>query len=223
MFSIFMAEGMDRFLQNIASFPTVFFTVFFVLSILFWLVAVLGLIDIDFIDIDMPDVDSDITNANVLAGLMLRFRLNGVPVTVVITFIAMIGWLICYYAVHFLLALVENNWLEIGIGLLILLVSLYLSVIITSFIIKPFRRFFNHTTAESSKYILGQVLIVRTSRVDENFGEATLEDGGAGLILKVRASSNTFKTGDRIVPIEYIKETNVYRVIAEDEFLGTSK
>jgi len=70
------------------------------------------------------------------------------------------------------------------------------------------------------KFIIGQTALVRTSRVDDNFGEAVLEDGGAGLILKVRATgSEKFKAGDKVVIFEKIDiENNVYRVISEDDF-----
>ena len=34
------------------------------------------------------------------------------------------------------------------------------------------------------KHIIGQVAVVRSSRVDERFGEATMEDGGAGVAVK---------------------------------------
>jgi hypothetical protein len=70
---------------------------------------------------------------------------------------------------------------------------------------------------------LGQTLKLRTSRVDSTFGEATLNDGGAGLILKVRCDKdNEFQKGDRLVAFKYDQEQNIYHVISEDEFLGKS-
>jgi hypothetical protein len=221
MFAFFVSEGMQSFYLNIFSYPTLVFTALFVLSLVFWLVAILGLIDLDFLNIDLPEVDGDIEHVNVLAGLLMRFGLNGIPVNVILTFLAAFGWVICYYSVHFLLNLLEPGFLKFGLATVILLVSFYLAAMLTAVVIKPFRRFFNHGTTEGKKHILGQVLVVRTSRVDDTFGEATLADGGAGLILKVR-SETQFTKGDRVVPIEYIDDKNVYRVIAEDEFLGHS-
>ena len=70
------------------------------------------------------------------------------------------------------------------------------------------------------KNLLGQTAIVRTLRVDEGFGEVNLEDGGAGLILKVRSlNGESFKKGDRVVLLEYMVEQHTYRVISEKEFL----
>lgn len=231
MFAILLSEGMNPFYQNIASFPTVIFTFFLVVAVFYWLVAVLGLVDMDILDFDIPDVDgelgvnpdSGLSNPDVLAGLMLKFGLNGVPVTIIVSFIALFGWIICYYTVHFLFPFIPSGLLTYLAGIPVFLFSFVVAVLITAQVIKPLRTFFKSTNQETTKYTLGQVAIVRTSRVDNDFGEAVLEDGGAGLILKVRTTGDeTFKQGDRVVLFEYIQETNIYRVISEQEFAGSS-
>src|SRR5690606_8311567 len=101
--------------------------------------------------------------------------------------------------------------------------SLYIAVMLTALVIKPLRPFFHKTQQETIKRVLGQVAIVRSSVVNGQFGEVTLADGGAGLILKARAMGNTeFHRGDRVVLLEYLPELYVYRVISEQEFLGKS-
>ncbi|NIB39104.1 DUF1449 domain-containing protein [Pseudomaricurvus alkylphenolicus] len=220
---------MDPFYQNITSFPTAFFSFFLALSVLYWLVAVLGFVDLEVLDFDLPEGDSGpagqgsegVSNPDVLAGLMLRFGLVGVPVTVIISLISLIGWVICYYSVHFLLAWMGEGFLRLVFGLPVLLVSLYIAVMLTAQVIKPLRPLFLKATQETEKKVLGQVAVVRTSRVDKDFGEASLEDGGAGLILKIRATGEqTFTRGDRVVLLEYLKEQNVYRVVSEAEYKG---
>ncbi len=232
VFAILLTEAMNPFYQNISSFPTVFFTFFLALTTLYWLVAVLGLISIDILDFDFLDIEgadvsgdldmgeaTDLTNANVLAGLMLRLGLNGVPVTIIISLISLFGWILSYYSVYLLFSLVPDGILQYLAGIPILLVSLYVAAMITAFVIKPLRPLFKKAHQTTEKYVLGQVAIVRTSRVDESFGEAVMADGGAGLILKIRSSSDShFKKGDKVVLFEYVKETNVYRVISEQEF-----
>ncbi len=227
---------MNPFYQNISSFPTVFFTFFLALTTLYWLVAVLGLISIDILDFDIPDIEAadidgdisgdldtgdatELTNANVLAGLMLRLGLNGVPVTIIISLIALFGWILSYYVVHFSFSFIPNGLLQFIAGIPVLLVSLYLAAMITALAIKPLRPLFKKAHQTTEKYVLGQIAIVRTSRVDESFGEAVMADGGAGLILKIRSNSDShFKKGDKVVLFEYVKETNAYRVISEQEF-----
>lgn len=229
MFAIFLTEGMNPFYQNIASFPTIVFTFVLLLVVLYWLIAILGFIDIDFLDFDLPDAegameinpDTGMSTSNVLGGMMLRYGLAGIPVTIIISFITLFGWLICYYAAHFLLGFVPSGFFRFLIGIPILLGSLYLAVLITSVIIRPLRPLFQKAQQETVKKVLGQTVVVRTSRVDNDFGEANLEDGGAGLILKVRTKGDqVFAKGDRVVLLERLDGDNIYRVISEAEFMG---
>jgi len=212
---------MNPFYQNIGSFPTVFFTFFLGIAVFFWAVAVLGLVDIDILDIDVPEGDMDGgSSPDALAGLLMKFGLQGVPVTVVISFIALFGWLCSYYLVHFIFPWLSEGILHYLIGLPILLVSLYCAAMVTAWVIKPMRPFFKHANEETIKRVLGQIAIVRSSVVDHAFGEAVLADGGAGLIFKVRPyKEETFVKGDRVVLLEFNKESNIYRVISEKEFL----
>ncbi len=229
MFAILLTEGMDPFYQNIASFPTVFFTFFLLLSVLFWLVAMLGFVEIDALDFVIPDADgaldinteNDMATPDALAGLMMRFGLQGVPVTIIISLISLFGWLICYYVVHFLFALVPDGLFRFVVGLPVVAASFYISVMITAFVIKPLRPLFKKLHRQLDKHVLGQSAVVRTSRVDNDFGEAVLEDGGAGLIFKVRTTGDrSFSKGDRVILFEYVKEQNIYRVISAQEFGG---
>jgi len=218
---------MNEFLLNIVSFPTVFFTFFLGVAVLYWLCAAIGLVDIEVLDIDLPDVDGQVhahaehTFAETFAGILLRLGLNGVPVTIIVTFIALVGWFISYYLSYFELALFGYNWARFIVGIPIIVFSLYLAVLITAQLIKPLRKFFAKTEQYVEKKILGQVAIVRSSKVNDHSGEANFDDGGAGLIVKVRAfGEKQFIRGDRVVLLEYLAEQHVYRVVSEEEFLG---
>lgn len=104
MFAVLLSEKMDPFYQTVLSFPTIIFSVVLVFCLLFWMVAILGMIDISFLDIpeiesDL-DVDMDIEGASTpdaVASIILKLGLNTVPLTVIITFVALIGWFISYY------------------------------------------------------------------------------------------------------------------------------
>jgi hypothetical protein len=216
---------MDLFYGNITTFPTVIFTIFVLLSLIFWSVAVFGLIDLDFLNLDMPDADVDISggdsidNPGLLTGIFLKFGLAGVPFPMVFTILSLVGWAICYYCVHFIFPLVPGKILEYLVGAGILIFSFYSSALITGKIIKPLRPMFEKINQNYKKTIIGKIATVRTSKVNKTFGEATVEDGGAGLIVKIRSFKNeTFSRGDKVVLLEYIPEENVYKVISENEF-----
>lgn len=225
MFAILVHESMNPFYQNIGSFPTVFFTFFLLLCVLYWLIAVLGLIDLDALNlnIDVPEADGIgevIGSENAIAGLLLKIGLHGVPFIIILTLLSLIGWLLSYYSVHFLFPPIPSGLFRYLAGIPVLLGSLLIAMVITAQLIKPLRYIFNTEEQDEEKYILGQVAVVRSSRVDQTFGEAVLTAGGAGLILKVRATDNhVFKKGDRVVIFEKLQTENIYRVISEQEFI----
>ncbi|MFT6113689.1 MAG: hypothetical protein ACJA10_000622 [Oleispira sp.] len=221
MFAIFLSDKMDPFYQNIASFPTIFFSLLLALTAVYWLIAVLGVIDLDVLDIDLPEGDADADGgAHQLAGLLLKLGLNGVPLTFVISLLALFGWLICYFAVYLIFPYIRDGFLEYIVGLPILAGSLYGAILITAQVIKPLKPLFANMNKNTVKNVLGQTAIVRSLRLDSGFGEVLLADGGAGLIFKARTMNNeTFKKGDRVVLLQYLKDQHAYRVISETEFL----
>ncbi|MDN3637707.1 DUF1449 family protein [Simiduia curdlanivorans] len=229
MFAILLSDKMDPFYQNLASFPTAIFSFFLILCLLYWLVAVLGFVDIDMLDFDVPDMDGDLdinadsshSTPDVLAALMLKFGLQGVPVTIIVSLIALFGWLVCYYLVHFLFGWVPDGFLRYLLGLPVLFASLYAAVMITSQVIKPLRPLFKNARQQTVQFIIGQTAVVRSSVVNSQMGEAILSDGGAGLLLKVRSEPGVeFVKGDRVVLLEHEVATNIYKVISEAEFSG---
>ena len=223
MFVILLSKNMDPFYQNISSFPTSVFTFVLAVCVLYWLIAVLGLVDIDVLDIEGLDVDfdtgSEVSAPNALAGVMLKFGLNGVPVTIILSFLSLFGWLLSYYSVHYLSPLIPQGLLYYVFGLLVLIGAFWIAVLLTAIIIKLLRPFFKKVEQQTIKRVLGQTAVVRSSKVTDSFGEAFLSDGGAGLILKVRSSDDqTFAKGDKVVLLEYQETNNSYRVISEQEF-----
>ncbi|PUA29071.1 MAG: hypothetical protein B0W54_00160 [Cellvibrio sp. 79] len=218
---------MNDFLLTIVSFPTVIFTIVLGIAVLYWICAAFGLLEVEILDVNVPDLDGQLhahaehSFAETFAGILLRLGLNGVPVTIIITFIALIGWFISYYLSYFEWLMFGYGWLRFLIGIPVFLFSLYLAVLITAQLIKPLRKLFAKTEQFVEKKILGQTAIVRSSKVDSHSGEANFDDGGAGLIIKVRAiGDQQFIRGERVVLLEYRAGQHVYNVISEAEFLG---
>lgn len=226
MFAILFSDKMDPFYQNVLSFPTIIFSISLVFCVLFWLVAILGFLDISFLDIPEPEVDlsgdaDGPSTPDAVAGIILRMGLDGVPLTIVISLITLFAWLISYYGVNLTREIISGGIFYYLIGLAIFFFALYFSVLLTAFLIKPLRPLLKKLEQDIEKMVMGQTAIVRTSRVDNNFGEAVLDDGGAGLILKVRSTGdNVHKKDERVVLIEHDKESNSFRVISEKEFNG---
>lgn len=220
---------MNDFLLISFSFPTVIFTVVLIVAVIYWLCAAFGLLDLELLDVDASGFEGQLhahaehSFAESFAGILLRLGLNGVPVTLIITLIGMIGWLVSYYLNYAELALFGYSWIRWLFGIPIFLFSAYVAILTTAQIIKPLRKLFAKAEQHTEKKILGQVAIVRSSKVDAHMGEANFDDGGAGLILRVRSSGESqYVRGDRVVLLEFNAEEHLFKVVSEEEFLGKS-
>lgn len=211
---------MDVFVQTALSFPTVLFSFLLCLAMLYWCVAALGILEVDLLDIE-ADSALDSVQPEGLAGLLLRLGLNGVPVTLVLSLLFFFAWLASYFVELLLLSHLPLGVLRYPLGLLVALAALALAVPPSALLCRPLRT----TAICPSTDLLVVACSLRNSgrsgRVTLQHGEAVLEDGGAGLILRVRADeARGFKRGDRVVLLEYLEGEHAYRVITEDEFQG---
>lgn len=226
MFAILFSERMDPFYQICASFPTIIFFALLVFSMLYWILAALGMVDIDILDFDVaePDAGDSLNNLDIMSGILLKLGLNGVPLTIIITLISLVGWVISFLLVYFIFPWLSEGFVQFAVGILVFFVAGYFAALITAVLIKPLRPLFLTADQQVEKHLLGKVAIVRTGRVDQKFGEANLADGGAGLILKVRSyEDETFKKGDNVVLLEYTPSENTYKVVSEAEFIGKNQ
>lgn len=237
LLTIFTDEAMGTFIHNISQFPTLIFTGLMIFVTLYWLVSLLGLVGIDSLDVDMPDMSGDgdfgvdshsyhshghhghdghHVEAGFFASILMRYGLQGVPVLVILTLFSLAGWVIGYLLMHFV-----DNWFAIGLvhyalAGVVLLLTVWLSLEVTSLIVKPIRKLIKVPPERTATTMLGKVATVRTMTVDAKHGEAVIEENGATLILKVRAFEQSFAMGDKVVLMEYFPNDNSYRVVGED-------
>ena len=167
MFAIFFHESMNQFHQIVTSFPTVIFTLLLAISALYWMIAVLGLVDLDILDVDADgDIDTgdSMEAQNAVAGLLHKFGLNGVPLTVIITLVSMVGWLLCYYTSFFVINLIPTAPLRFVAGLGLFLVATIISMLITAQLIRPIRKLC-HNVAQGRQYAMALRLARQNNHV----------------------------------------------------------
>jgi len=219
-----MANMFDELIRISFSFPTVVFTFLLCIMMGIWLITVAGLLDLDFFNIDI-DVDIDTTGAETgvgeaLAGLLTSWGLTGVPLTISLSFFTLVSWATSFQLVYMGFDYIPGGPLTWLASAGVVLVSFVIAIRITVLVIKPMRPLFKNLTRTVEKTILGRIAVVRSSRVSDSFGEAIFNDMGADIMLKIRCedSKNTFKKGDRVVPIKYDKATHTYTVVSENQF-----
>lgn len=221
-----LALMFEEFFKIAFSFPTVVFTVFMGVMVVLWIITLLGMIDLDVFDFDVDfdgDVDIDLNmdtpTAEAVAGFLISWGLVGVPITIMLTILSVVSWIICYYAVFFLNNFIPTGILSVLAGLVAIAFSFIFAVKITAYLIKPLKPLFKKVGTTVEKTVLGKVAVVRSSKVTSVFGEAMMNDMGADLLLKIRSDEvNELKKGDRVVPIEYDNAKGTYFVVPENEF-----
>lgn len=212
-----MQESFLIFITKISLYPTVIFTGLVMFVTLYWVVSLLGMTDMDSVEFGESGGDADVSNLSstgFFTGLMLKFGLYGVPLIIILTLISLIGWVLSYLYTSFLHQYFDSGVLYYLFGTGALIFVLVVSMWLTGVIISPIRKNIAKIPKRNASSNLGKTAIVRTLSVTDKHGEAELNDGGAGLILKIRPdmNENSLKQGDKVVLVEYLNEANAYRV-----------
>ena len=212
-----MQEAFLVFITKISLYPTIIFTGLVMFVTLYWVVSLLGMADMDSVDLGESGGDADVStlsSTGFFTGLMLKFGLYGVPLIIILSLISLIGWLLSYLYTSFLHQYFDSGVLYYLFGTGALIFVLVVSMWLTGIIISPIRKNIAKIPKRNSSNNVGKIAVVRTLSVTDKHGEAELNDGGAGLILKIRSDSNDglLKQGDRVMLIEYLDEANTYRV-----------
>jgi hypothetical protein len=191
------------------------YTVLLAMVLLYWLLVILGALDIDFGDFDLfSDVEADldaevVTETGWLSGVLQFLNLGQVPTMIVASFLIVSLWtgsmILNYYlsisAVWISLALFVPNFIFAGV--------------VTHFCARPFARLFkalNHQGAERLP-MAGRIGKVITSEVNDHFGQVEIDTEGAPLVISARAAEGeTYLKGESVVVVEALDSESSYRV-----------
>lgn len=211
---------METLFETSSQFPTVIFSVVLGIIVVYWIIGLLGLVDLDFsgdfeadLDID-TDIDGDI-NASLgsLSGLLLTFGLTGIPFTLVISIISLICWLISFYLHYYLFTLLPSGWLYYLAGFAATVIIFFISLPITAIIIRPLKGMFKSAETATSHHLVGKEAIIATSTVSDTFGQARVFNDGAEILLDVRCDQALeLKAGAKVLLIEYSTEKHIFWV-----------
>ncbi|MEX0447803.1 ubiquinone biosynthesis protein UbiH [Xenorhabdus sp. SGI246] len=206
---------MALFLQNCLAFPVILFSGLLLIILFYWICAAFGLLDIDILNIDVDSFD-----ATSLAGWLTKLGLTGIPITIIITLITLIGWPLSYFSEHLMLRFIESDVLRYLLGIATLFIVGFIALFLTATLLRPLQPKLSRLNRSNSvDNLIGKAAEVRSPIVTEQRGEALMNHNGASLILQIRApESDGIIRGDRVVLISYDATTNSYAVVSEDEF-----
>jgi len=209
------------------SFPSVVFTVLLGVVLVYWAFVMVGVIHLGEgsegaldghlggghghgHDLDLAD-DGD-TGGDALAAIMSALHLRSVPATVVISLIVTFGWLVSVVSMQ-AVTRVAPSLAGPLLSTAVLIASLVLALPLTSLAARPLAKVFAPRAAPAKSDFIGRTCVIRTGSVTDKLGEATLHDGGAGLVLRVRIDGGKqLGRGEQALIVDYDSERETYLV-----------
>jgi hypothetical protein len=203
-------ELVDASLQ----FPTVVFTISLGIILVYWAFVLLGALDIDLLggDADVhvhtdvhvhADVDVDADAADHGLGL----GLGDVPLTISISVIVVVAWCASLLAASYLIGPVALQRIAV------LVAAVVIALPIAAVLVRPLAPIFKIKEGKSNTDYIGHTCVITTGRVDDSFGQASLEDGGTVHVITVRCDrTGKLARGDRALIIDFDRNRQAYLV-----------
>lgn len=172
---------MSGFVTAALAFPAVLFSFLLIVVIGYWVLALVGVLDVE---------DGDI-------GFF-----GGVPLPISLSLLVAFSWFLSLVGTVLLDGV--GTPLRVGLGVGVLLAALVLGALGTRLVVVPLRRVFAGVVPSRQDFV-GRVAVVRTSTVTEDFGQAEVAAAdGASAIISIRlAGEGNLGLGSRVVIYDY--------------------
>jgi hypothetical protein len=173
---------MSGFVDTALGFPAVVLSFLLVVVIAYWIVAMVGAVDMD--DLDAGGF------ADFLSGIGLR----GVPVAVSLSLLIAFAWFVGLIGTYLIAGL--PGVLVAVLGVVVLAGALVAGWAAARVLVKPLRRALPDEAGASRWDFVGRPCVIRTGRVGPDFGQAevTAEDGSSA-IVQVRQAADAVDAG----------------------------
>ncbi|MEO0331533.1 MAG: hypothetical protein AAF223_07590 [Bacteroidota bacterium] len=196
-----------------AAAPNLIPTLLLAFVMIYWLVVLVGAIDIDSLDVDVDldtdvdvdaDVDGDLSGSG-LNGVLAFFNLGQVPLMVFLTFWILPVWVLTVLGNYYL---GNSSFL---IGLLVLLPSLIVGLFIAKVLTNPLAKVFGKLNQESNETVIGKICTITSQASHQRVGQARVKTAGAPLLLNVKTYEGVaLQRGDTAMIIEQQEGRNIY-------------
>jgi hypothetical protein len=209
---------MDAFISSLFAFPTGIFSIPLGVAVLYWLLVIVGALDIDILHFGDHDVghhggdhDSHVgTNPNALLEFL---RVGQVPITIIISVFLVFAWIVCLTASTFVRPHVPD-WSWWLFGLPVLGAALVTAVVGTGLAVAPLAKVFSLDDQPKADDLIGKMVEVTSSEVTPRFGTARHDRAsGEDLLLNVGCEPHhVLKRGDQAVVLDYNRASGVYHI-----------
>ncbi len=229
---------MEEFTAIVFGAPTLGWTIALVVALIYWVTVIIGALDVKVLgggDAHSGDPSADGhghdhagdghgadalgAKEGALAALISALKLRSVPVTVSLSLIFLLGWIVSFQASRWLAPLLPGG--SFITHSLVTLLSLTSSVLGASLAVRPLAPLFRVRSGTRHAELIGKTVRITTGRVDMRFGEAELDDRGAGLRLQVRCeNTDALARGDEALILGWNEGEHAFEVEPMHEVEG---
>jgi hypothetical protein len=210
---------MAEFTTAVLSFPTAVYTALLGVVLVYWVLAIVGLVDFEHSGFDLdvhPQADADPAELGTLASYVVTFGLDGVPFSVAVSLVVLYGWVASCLAGMWLQPLVPAGVLTWLAGTAVFGGASALAIVLSARTIRPLRRLFVTHAALSNAALVGQLCRVVTGQVDQRVGRAEVAQRGASINIRVWAREpNALTRGSSARIVDYDAERARYLIVPE--------
>lgn len=216
---------MQEFLQHLLQLPTLFFSAGLAISVLYWLLIIVGAADLNPFDGAEHALKGGVegavkgvaegvgdgaaaVKASLLTEALAFLGLTKVPVTISFSLFTLFAWFLSYATRHALDPVLPG----VLSGLAATVVAVVGGFGITSLMTKPLSGLFKEAHRPGGKGLVGRTVRITTELVDATRGQGEVDDGAGGITVTIRCESGTLKRGDEAVILESEADTGVYWV-----------
>jgi hypothetical protein len=212
---------MGNFYAAVFSYPTAVFSALLGIVLVYWVLAMIGLVDFEHsgLDLDLDieaQADADPSELGTLATYVVAFGLSGVPFSVAVSLVVLYGWVASCLAGMWLQPLVPAGVLGWLAGTGVFGAASALAIVLSARTIRPLRKLFVTHAAISNASLVGQLCRVVTGQVNQRVGRAEVAQRGASINIRVWAKEpNALTKGSSARIVDYDAERSRY-LIAPD-------
>lgn len=201
------------------------YSILLIFILLYWIVVLLGIIDLDALDFDVGgdvgldvgggldvdagvDVDGDLApDVGVAGGFSMLTFLNvgEVPLMFYASIVGLSMWVVSIQ----LNAYLAND--RLWVAALLFIPNLVFSLLLAKFLVLPAKRL--RTRPDPLTQLEGKMCLVKSSEVTERYGQCEIATGESPLLLNTRTQNGEkLIKGDAAEVVKYMRQQNVYIV-----------
>lgn len=200
---------MTELIKNAIAGVNIIPTVLLMFVLVYWIVVIIGAIDIDFIDLDL-DFDGA-SDAGPFYAILSFLNIDKLPFMLIFSVATLNFWIIAMLMYYLP---IENGGLING---LLFIPILVVSLLITKFVTTPLKGIFSDSNARDDRFneVVGQLCTLICDVKDGRLGQANIERDGASLLINVKSEYDdyTFEKGEEVYISKKDSEKNIYYII----------